>query len=39
MSGYDKSPDYGGPDPGLRGVVAWIVVFCVAVILVGWLLS
>lgn len=39
MSGYDKTPEYGGPDPSWRGVVAWVGAFCVAIVLVGWLFS
>ena len=31
MSGYDKSPDYGGRDPDWKG----IVIFVLVLILVG----
>ena len=25
MSGYENSPDYGGPEPTIRGLILWIV--------------
>jgi len=32
MTGYEKSPDYGGPDPGWKG----IVIFVLVLILIGY---
>lgn len=31
MSGYDKSPDYGGPEPSRRSIVAWLIALAVVV--------
>lgn len=41
-SGYEKSPDYGGPEPTLRAVVLGVLVFiavAAALILLanGWI--
>jgi hypothetical protein len=41
-SDYEKSPDYGGPEPTLRGVVLGMLAFIAMVIVVvlfaaGWL--
>ena len=41
LSGYERSPDYGGPEPTQRGVVLAILAFAAAVIAVvlfasGW---
>ena len=37
MSGYDKSPDYGGPPVGRGTVVLWAaVIIAVAVAFVLW---
>ncbi len=39
MTGYEKSPDYGGPDPTWRGALS-IAVFMIALAaLVWWLLD
>lgn len=40
MSGYDNSPDYGGPKPTKKGL--WIWLLCVLILLaliVWWQLS
>ncbi len=34
-SGYEQSPDYGGPEPNLR----WIVLTAVALVIVGLILA
>jgi len=34
MSGYEKEPDYGGPDPSWKeGIILAVVVVCVTVVL------
>lgn len=35
-SGYEKSPDYGGPEPTIGGIVAAIVVMIAVSALVAW---
>jgi hypothetical protein len=37
-SGYEKSPDYGGPEPTIRGVVLGVLAF-IAVAAIGMLLA
>lgn len=39
MTGYDKSPDYGGAKPGWPGVLALAVVLIGGVVLLRWLLG
>lgn len=34
MSGYDKSPDYGGPEPSWRGDLKFILFFATIIGLV-----
>lgn len=38
-TGYERSPDYGGPEPTLRGVLLAIFAFAAAVIAVVLLAS
>lgn len=37
MSGYEKSPDYGGPEVNLRKTLFWFAVAGVGVVVVKWL--
>lgn len=41
-SGYEKSPDYGGPEPTWRGMILGVLAFIAVAVLailyaVGWL--
>jgi endonuclease YncB( thermonuclease family) len=36
MTGYDDSPDYGGPDPTWRGVLNGALIFLLAALLVAY---
>lgn len=41
-SGYEKSPDYGGPEPTWRGMIIGVIIFIAVVALivlyaVGWI--
>ena len=38
-SGYEKSPDYGGPEPAWRGIVLGVLVFVGAVAVLVYLAS
>ena len=35
MSGYDKSPDYGGPEPTWRGTIIEVVVILAVLALIA----
>lgn len=39
MTGYEKSPDYGGAKPGWAGMLALAVVLIGAVVLLRWALG
>jgi len=36
-SGYEKSPDYGGPEPTLRGIALALIVFIAFMAIAGML--
>ena len=36
MSGYDKSPDYGGPEPGWPEIIFWAVAVTAAAFALAW---
>ncbi|MEX0806698.1 MAG: hypothetical protein WD688_25765 [Candidatus Binatia bacterium] len=38
-SGYEQSPDYGGPEPTVRGVVLGILAFIAVVIVIVLLVA
>jgi hypothetical protein len=38
MTGYERSPDYGGPRPHW-GEAGWIIGAFAVVVLMGWLLT
>ena len=35
--GYDKSPDYGGPDPDWKEYLYWVVLVAVVVAFFAWM--
>jgi len=37
VSGYEKSPDYGGPPPTWRGLAVAVIAFIAIFVLVGLL--
>jgi hypothetical protein len=36
MTGYEKSPDYGGGEVTKREIAAWVIIIAVAAALVYW---
>jgi hypothetical protein len=36
MSGYEKSPDYGGPEPTWWGMTLWVVGMIAAIAVLVW---
>ena len=36
MTGYDKSPDYGGPDPSPRWIIFGLIAVVVVILFVAW---
>jgi hypothetical protein len=39
MTGYEKSPDYGGPEPTWRGAAISFIFIVIVMILVAWVFS
>jgi hypothetical protein len=37
MSGYEKSPDYGGPEFNLGRTLFWFAVVVVGMVVIKWL--